>query len=86
MNKQDRTDAFRKKNERRRLNRDADPFGTARELRKQGVHMTVKTTVPTELGEPIVETDIVSGTPGAFGNATNAEWNERIPGTSGVER
>lgn len=86
MTKEDRTEAFRKKNERRRANRDGDPFGTAKALRKQGIHVTVKTTIPTEIGEPIVETDIVSGTPGAFGNATSAEWNERIPGTSGVER
>lgn len=86
MSKQTRIEAFRKKNERRRLNRDSDPNGAARELRKQGVHMTVKTTIPTEIGDDIVETDIVTGTPGAFGNATNAEWNERIPGTSGVER
>jgi hypothetical protein len=86
MDKTERTNHFRQKNERRKAHRDDPGAEGAADLRKVGLLRKVKTTVPTDFGEDLVIEDEITGVPGAFGWATKHEWNERIPGTSGETR
>lgn len=86
MNREARTARFREKNQRRRTHR-GDPNATkARSLRQIGVSRPEKVTIPMPYGDDITTTEMVAGVPGAFGWATKEEWNERVPGTSGLER
>jgi hypothetical protein len=77
--------AFTEKNERRKEARATRDFH-ARDLRRQGVSVQVKTVIPMDDGPDIVQKDLVQGVPGAFGWGTNQEWNERVRGTLGDER
>jgi len=85
MSKEKRTEAFQLKNARRKAN---SQLGTdlARDLRRLGLSTQIKTTIPCEYGEDIVEKEEIMGVAGAFGWATKDDWNARVPGTSGVER
>jgi len=85
MNREQRTEHFQEKNARRRANKALGTKGSL-ELRRLGISTQIKTTVPTDFGEDIVTKEEIYGVPGAFGWATKDEWNERVPGTTGVER
>ena len=87
ITKEQRTEAFRQKNLRRRTaGQEQGRHPHARTLRRLGVSKQVKTTVPMDIGDDIVTKEEIQGVAGAFGWGTNAEWNERVKGTMGVER
>ena len=100
MSKQERTHHFQEKNRRRREAKatcTAEEYRYGRFLRGLGLEKQITEEIIPEVSienehgvietHPAVTEKIgVRGVPGAFGNGSKKEWNERVVGTLGAEK